>query len=47
VLSWPHEQHIDIYRALRAHDSLAAFTAADRHVNDVDAWVRDRGAALT
>ncbi|MFE2989736.1 FadR/GntR family transcriptional regulator [Streptomyces sp. NPDC059262] len=42
VLTWTHEQHLDIYRALRAHDSLAAFTAANRHVNDVDAWVRDR-----
>ncbi|MFB7997106.1 FadR/GntR family transcriptional regulator [Streptomyces sp. NPDC056002] len=42
VLAWTHEQHMDIYRALRAHDSLAAFTAANRHVNDVDAWVRDR-----
>lgn len=42
VLSWTHEQHMDIYRALRAHDSLAAFTAANRHVNDVDAWVRER-----
>ncbi|MET8805813.1 FadR/GntR family transcriptional regulator [Streptomyces sp. NPDC004546] len=42
VLSWTHEQHTDIYRALRAHDSLAAFTAASRHVNDVDAWVRER-----
>ncbi|MFB7167477.1 FadR/GntR family transcriptional regulator [Streptomyces sp. NPDC056242] len=42
VLAWTHEQHMDIYRALRAHDSLSAFTAANRHVNDVDAWVRDR-----
>ncbi|WP_327579737.1 MULTISPECIES: FadR/GntR family transcriptional regulator [unclassified Streptomyces] len=42
VLAWTHEQHMDIYRALHAHDSLAAFTAANRHVNDVDAWVRDR-----
>jgi DNA-binding FadR family transcriptional regulator len=42
VLSWTHEQHMDIYRALRAHDSLAAFTAANRHVNDVDSWLRDR-----
>ncbi|MET8206507.1 FCD domain-containing protein [Streptomyces sp. NPDC005373] len=42
VLAWTHEQHMDIYRALRAHDSLAAFTAANRHVNDVHAWVRDR-----
>lgn len=42
VLAWTHEQHMDIYRALRAHDSLGAFTAANRHVNDVDAWVRDR-----
>ncbi|MFF1356276.1 FadR/GntR family transcriptional regulator [Streptomyces sp. NPDC058297] len=42
VHAWTHEQHMDIYRALRAHDSLAAFTAANRHVNDVDAWVRER-----
>ncbi|MFI9778569.1 FadR/GntR family transcriptional regulator [Streptomyces sp. NPDC051956] len=42
VLAWTHEQHVDIYRALRDHDSLAAFTAASRHVSDVDAWVRDR-----
>ncbi|MFE2734206.1 FadR/GntR family transcriptional regulator [Streptomyces sp. NPDC059349] len=46
VLAWTHEQHMDIYRALRAHDSLAAFTAANRHVNDVDAWVRDRLGAV-
>ncbi|MGX1669010.1 hypothetical protein [Streptomyces sp. NPDC055400] len=33
---------MDIYRGLRDHDSLAAFTAASRHVNNVDAWVSDR-----
>ncbi|WP_413796724.1 FadR/GntR family transcriptional regulator [Streptomyces iranensis] len=42
VLSWTHQQHMDIYTALRAHDSLAAFTAASRHVGDVELWVRDR-----
>lgn len=31
-----------MYTALRAHDSLAAFTAASRHVGDVKLWVRDR-----
>lgn len=30
------------HTALRAHDSLAAFTAAGRHVGDVELWVRDR-----
>lgn len=27
---------------VRAHDSLAAFTAASRHVGDGELWVRDR-----
>jgi DNA-binding FadR family transcriptional regulator len=42
VLSWTHQQHMDIYAALRAHDSLGAFAAASRHVNDVENWVRER-----
>ncbi|MBO3680826.1 hypothetical protein [Streptomyces sp. NEAU-YJ-81] len=42
VLSWTQQQHMDIYTALRAHHSLAAFTAASRHVGDVELWVRDR-----
>ncbi|MFG2895137.1 FadR/GntR family transcriptional regulator [Streptomyces sp. NPDC048248] len=42
VLSWTHQQHMDIYTALSAHDSLGAFTAATRHVSDVESWVRER-----
>ncbi|MEU6117013.1 FadR/GntR family transcriptional regulator [Streptomyces sp. NPDC047117] len=42
VLSWTHQQHMDIYAALRSRDSLAAFTAAGRHVGDVERWVRAR-----
>jgi DNA-binding FadR family transcriptional regulator len=42
VLSWTHQQHMDIYTALSARDSLAAFTAATRHVSDVESWVRER-----
>ncbi|MBA4863740.1 FCD domain-containing protein [Streptomyces sp. PSKA54] len=41
VLSWTHEQHRHL-PALRTRDSLAAFTAASRHVNDVDAWVGEQ-----
>lgn len=46
VLPWTHRQHMDIYTALRARDSMAAFVAATRHVSDVEAWVRERLAAL-
>jgi GntR family transcriptional repressor for pyruvate dehydrogenase complex len=42
VLTWTHQQHMDIYTALRAHDSLSAFTAASRHISDVETWVRER-----
>jgi GntR family transcriptional repressor for pyruvate dehydrogenase complex len=42
VLSWTHQQHMDIYRALRERDSLGAFAAASRHVSDVETWVRQR-----
>lgn len=42
VLIWTHQQHMDIYGALRAHDSLSAFTAASRHISDVETWVRER-----
>jgi GntR family transcriptional regulator, transcriptional repressor for pyruvate dehydrogenase complex len=42
VLSWTHQQHMDIYSALRARDSLGAFAAASRHVTDVETWVRER-----
>jgi len=42
VLTWTHQQHMDIYAALRAHDSLGAFTAASRHISDVETWVRER-----
>ena len=41
-LTWTHQQHMDIYAALRAHDSLSAFTAASRHISDVETWVRER-----
>ncbi len=42
VLAWTHQQHMDIYSALRARDSLGAFAAASRHVSDVETWVRER-----
>ena len=42
VVDWTHRQHADIYRALAAHDSLAAFMAADRHVSDVETWIKQR-----
>lgn len=42
VLAWTHQQHMDIYTALRARDSLGAFAAASRHVSDVENWVRAR-----
>jgi DNA-binding FadR family transcriptional regulator len=40
VLSWTHDQHTAILRALRARDSLAAWTAATTHVIEVEEWVR-------
>ncbi|PVZ08127.1 FadR/GntR family transcriptional regulator [Actinomycetospora cinnamomea] len=40
VLSWTHDQHTAILRALRARDSLAAWTAATTHVVEVEEWVR-------
>jgi DNA-binding FadR family transcriptional regulator len=40
VLSWTHDQHTAILRALRARDSLAAWTAATTHVTEVEEWVR-------
>ncbi|MDD7965414.1 FadR/GntR family transcriptional regulator [Actinomycetospora lemnae] len=40
VLSWTHDQHVAILRALRARDSLAAWTAATTHVVEVEEWVR-------
>ena len=40
VLSWTHDQHTAILRALRSRDSLAAWTAATTHVTEVEAWVR-------
>ncbi|MHC1559106.1 FadR/GntR family transcriptional regulator [Actinomycetospora sp. C-140] len=40
VLSWTHDQHTAILRALRRRDSLAAWTAATTHVTEVEEWVR-------
>lgn len=40
VVSWTHDQHTAILRALRARDSLAAWTAATTHVTEVEEWVR-------
>jgi DNA-binding FadR family transcriptional regulator len=40
VLTWTHDQHTAILRALRARDSLAAWTAATTHVTEVEEWVR-------
>ncbi|WP_028923479.1 FadR/GntR family transcriptional regulator [Pseudonocardia acaciae] len=42
VLSWTHQQHVSIYTALRQRDSLATYTAASRHVADVQGWLEDR-----
>lgn len=42
VLTRTHQQHMDIYTALRARDSMAAFVAATRHVADVETWVMRR-----
>jgi DNA-binding FadR family transcriptional regulator len=42
VVSWTHQQHLSIYTALRERDSLAAFTAAGRHVADVETWLQQR-----
>jgi GntR family transcriptional repressor for pyruvate dehydrogenase complex len=40
VLTWTHDQHTAILRALRARDTLAAWTAATTHVTEVEEWVR-------
>ena len=42
VLTRTHQQHMDIYNALVARDSMAAFIAANRHVSDVETWVTQR-----
>lgn len=42
VLTRTHQQHVDIYHALRDRDSMAAFIAATRHVADVENWVTTR-----
>jgi GntR family transcriptional repressor for pyruvate dehydrogenase complex len=49
VVTRTHQQHLDIYSALRDRDSMAAFIAATRHVADVETWVtqRLRGVAET
>ncbi len=41
VTSWTHAQHDAILRALRARDSLAAWSAATTHVTEVEQWVRE------
>lgn len=47
VVSWTHDQHTAILRALRARDSLAAWTAATTHVTEVEEWVRAHLASPT
>lgn len=42
VTSWTYQQHLGIYQALRERDSLAAFTAATRHVAEVESWISSR-----
>lgn len=42
VVSWTHQQHLSIYNALRARDSLGAFAAATQHVCDVETWLQER-----
>jgi GntR family transcriptional repressor for pyruvate dehydrogenase complex len=42
ALTRTHQQHLDIYNALRERDSMAAFIAATRHVADVEVWVTQR-----
>ncbi|MDQ0380675.1 FadR/GntR family transcriptional regulator [Amycolatopsis thermophila] len=42
VASWTHQQHLGIYQALRDRDSLAAFSAAARHVAEVENWITSR-----
>jgi GntR family transcriptional repressor for pyruvate dehydrogenase complex len=39
--AWTHAQHDAILRALRARDSVAAWTAATTHVTEVEHWVSD------
>jgi GntR family transcriptional regulator, transcriptional repressor for pyruvate dehydrogenase complex len=40
VVTWTHDQHTAILRALADRDSLAAWTAATTHVVEVEEWVR-------
>jgi GntR family transcriptional regulator, transcriptional repressor for pyruvate dehydrogenase complex len=42
VLEWTHQQHLDIFHALRDRDSHSAYIAANRHVSDVEKWVTER-----
>ncbi|NKQ53586.1 FadR family transcriptional regulator [Amycolatopsis sp. K13G38] len=42
VAAWTHQQHLGIYQALLARDSLAAYTAAARHVTEVEQWISQR-----
>lgn len=42
VLTRTHQQHLEIYRALAARDSMAAFIAATHHIADVENWVTAR-----
>lgn len=47
VASWTHQQHLAIYQALHARDSLAAYAAAARHVAEVENWITQRLPAVT
>lgn len=47
VLIRTHQQHRDIFHALDARDSMAAFVAATRHVADVETWVTQRLRGVT
>lgn len=42
VLDWTHQQHVSIVTALRQRDSLATYTAASRHVAEVQNWLEQR-----
>lgn len=42
VVSLTRQQHLGIYTALCARDSLGAFAAATQHVADVESWLRER-----
>lgn len=46
VLTRTYQQHLDIYNALVARDSMSAFVAATRHVADVENWVTERLRAV-